>query len=86
MMSEGKQIKSILHQLASNVATCAATIQAIESYAKREGWNTQELKLMHEATKQHLHIVFDPLFDLIDGLEDRHCTRLPRELKASSQI
>lgn len=70
MLSDQREIKRILSQLARNVATCASTIQALEMYAKAEGWDSRELLLLHEEAKQQLEVVFGPLLDAIDRLGD----------------
>ena len=68
MDKERDEIKRILTQMAANLATCAATIQALEKYARAEGWESRELLLLHEEAREHLRIVFDPLFEAIEKL------------------
>jgi hypothetical protein len=70
MLNDEREIKMILGQLARNLATCAATIQAFEKYAKAEGWDSRELLLLHEEAKQQLEVVFAPLLNAIDRLKD----------------
>jgi transcriptional regulator len=68
MDNERNEIKKVLTQMAANLATCAATIQALESYAREQGWKSRELLLLHEEATENLRIVFDPLFEAIDKL------------------
>ncbi len=68
MMSE-QQLKSILLQIAKNIATCAETLQAFEAYANKEGWDSRELHRMRMEAASQLEIVFNPLFDAIEDLE-----------------
>jgi hypothetical protein len=70
MPNDREQVKTILRQIANNLATCAATIQAIETYAKRRGWDSHELLQLHVEAKQNLEVVFEPLFANIERLGD----------------
>jgi hypothetical protein len=69
MMNEQPQLKTILLQIAKNVATCAASLQALEAYANREGWDSRELHRMRMEAAIQLDIVFIPLLDAIEDLE-----------------
>jgi hypothetical protein len=69
MMNEQPQLKSILLQIAKNVATCAETLQAFETYANKEGWDSRELHRMRMEAASQLEVVFNPLFDAIEDLE-----------------
>jgi hypothetical protein len=68
MDNEQNELKQILRQLTANLATCAATLQALEKYARSEGWESRELLLLHEEARDQLSIVFDPLLEAIEKL------------------
>lgn len=69
MMNEQPQLKSILLQIAKNVATCAEALQAFEAYANKEGWDPRELHRMRMEAASQLEVVFIPLLDAIEDLE-----------------
>jgi len=69
MTDEKAHMKWILSRITSNLATLAATVQAMEAYEKREGWSSEELRKLNEEAELELAIVFDPLFEAIDALD-----------------
>ena len=70
MSDEHSSVRDILWRIASNLATVTATVNALERYAKQQGFDSKELVTLHNQARTDLSIVLDPLFAAIARLEE----------------